>query len=51
MHTDIRVADWGDSPVFFGIITSSYEGIGTILPIEASMVRHVVVLVGVAFIA
>ncbi|KAK7507847.1 hypothetical protein BaRGS_00000812, partial [Batillaria attramentaria] len=26
-----------DMPVFFGLVTSSYEGIGTILPIESSM--------------
>ncbi|PVD39563.1 hypothetical protein C0Q70_02198 [Pomacea canaliculata] len=26
-----------DMPIFLGLVTSSYEGIGTILPIEASM--------------
>ena len=30
-------ADWANAPVFFGIVMSAYEGIGTILPIEVSL--------------
>lgn len=30
-------ANWKDMPIFFGMVTGAYEGIGTILPIEASM--------------
>ncbi|XP_076459165.1 uncharacterized protein LOC143292600 [Babylonia areolata] len=30
-------ANWQDLPIFFGMVTSAFEGIGTILPIESSM--------------
>ncbi|XP_031571847.1 amino acid transporter AVT3C-like [Actinia tenebrosa] len=34
---DIKLAKWATFPVFFGQVTSSYEGMGTLIPIETSM--------------
>eukprot|EP00050_Salpingoeca_kvevrii_P015154 m.44036 g.44036 ORF g.44036 m.44036 type:complete len:490 (+) comp6184_c0_seq1:2677-4146(+) len=37
IHESVRAVDWGKSPVFFGIMTSDFEGIGTVIPIQSSM--------------
>jgi len=37
MHDDVTTANWAQSPVSFGILVGSYEGIGTVIPIETSM--------------
>ncbi|XP_029191850.2 proton-coupled amino acid transporter 1-like [Acropora millepora] len=34
---EIKLAHWATFPVFFGQVTSAYEGIGTLIPIETSM--------------
>ncbi|XP_071476747.1 proton-coupled amino acid transporter 1-like [Diadema antillarum] len=34
---DIVKVNWAKFPIFFGQVTGSYEGIGTIIPIESSM--------------
>ncbi|XP_067044630.1 uncharacterized protein [Acropora muricata] len=34
---EMKLADWKTFPVFFGQVTSAYEGIGTLIPIETSM--------------
>ncbi|RUS91370.1 hypothetical protein EGW08_000887, partial [Elysia chlorotica] len=34
---DWKEFDWRKVPVFFGMVTSAFEGIGTIIPIESSM--------------
>nr|XP_054766071.1 proton-coupled amino acid transporter 1-like [Lytechinus pictus] len=37
INSTIVNVNWKQFPVFFGQVTSSYEGIGTIIPIESSM--------------
>lgn len=34
---ELKLAQWATFPVFFGQVTSAYEGIGTLIPIETSM--------------
>ncbi|EDO48266.1 predicted protein, partial [Nematostella vectensis] len=36
----IRLFSWSTFPVFFGQVTSAYEGIGTLIPIESSMAEN-----------
>ncbi|XP_013084175.2 uncharacterized protein LOC106069130 isoform X3 [Biomphalaria glabrata] len=37
LSSDWHLYKWTTLPIFFGLVTSSYEGIGTIVPIESSM--------------
>eukprot|EP00047_Mylnosiga_fluctuans_P017265 m.60122 g.60122 ORF g.60122 m.60122 type:complete len:430 (-) comp7006_c0_seq2:144-1433(-) len=37
VNKDIVYARWDTAPIFFGLATGAYEGIGTIIPIESSM--------------
>ncbi|CAL1529003.1 unnamed protein product [Lymnaea stagnalis] len=37
VSSDWELYKWATLPVFFGMVTSAFEGIGTILPIESSM--------------
>lgn len=37
---EIRLVHWATFPVFFGQVTSAYEGIGTLIPIETSMAEN-----------
>lgn len=37
---EVRLVNWATVPVFFGQVTSAYEGIGTLIPIETSMAEN-----------
>ncbi|KAH9498872.1 hypothetical protein Btru_004913 [Bulinus truncatus] len=37
LSSDWHLYKWSTLPIFFGMVTSSFEGIGTIIPIESSM--------------
>ncbi|CAH1795480.1 unnamed protein product, partial [Owenia fusiformis] len=37
IHPTVQWWKWSTFPIFFGQVTTNYEGIGTIIPIEASM--------------
>ncbi|BFZ02921.1 hypothetical protein BsWGS_05960 [Bradybaena similaris] len=37
VSTSWQLFNWKTFPVFFGMVTASFEGIGTIIPIESSM--------------
>ncbi|XP_005097320.1 uncharacterized protein LOC101845918 [Aplysia californica] len=37
VSTTWQLFDWTNVAIFFGMVTSSYEGIGTVIPIESSM--------------
>lgn len=37
---EIKLSNWATFPVFFGQVTSAYEGIGTLIPIETSMAEN-----------
>ncbi|XP_067671087.1 uncharacterized protein [Haliotis asinina] len=37
VSSSFRLYNWVELPIFFGLVTSAFEGIGTIIPIESSM--------------
>ncbi|XP_046557366.1 proton-coupled amino acid transporter 4-like isoform X2 [Haliotis rubra] len=37
VSSSFRLYNWAELPIFFGLVTSAFEGIGTIIPIESSM--------------
>jgi len=46
LHEPVR---WSSVPLFFGLVTSSYEGIGLILPVESACLCGVVALLLLCF--
>ncbi|XP_071106684.1 uncharacterized protein [Haliotis cracherodii] len=37
VSSSYKLYNWAELPIFFGLVTSAFEGIGTIIPIESSM--------------
>lgn len=37
VHPDVRYFNWAGFPVFYGLLSGAFEGIGLVIPVESSM--------------